>query len=53
MRGAGFSELCSNYLQERLQLLAHQRTITDLKERLVNMGCLFFFHVDKRPIAGW
>ena len=35
MSGATFEELCHNYAQERLQLLFHERTISNLHERYV------------------
>jgi len=46
LAGATFEELCHNYVQERLQLMFHDRTITNLHEKYLqeqvdcNMGDL-------------
>ncbi len=43
-QGATFEDLCNNYLQERLQLMFHERTISSLYERSV---CKHFIKLDQ------
>ncbi len=44
-QGASLEDLCANYLQERLQLMFHERTISSLHERYVQEQVTHFIFV--------